>query len=114
MSSYFDGWRRAFSFSGTSTRAQFWIFNIVNAVLIYLVYYLMLADAIANGGETTALTGSLSLFFLVFTIPYVIASWSIAVRRLHDIGKSGWSLLLGVIPIIGSIILLVYYLSSSE
>ena len=112
---YFDGWRRTFSFSGKSTRAQFWTFNIVNALLIYAAYFLMISDAMSNPETVgSSLSGGIGIFLLIFTIPYFFASWSIAVRRLHDSGKSGWCLLLGVIPFIGWIILLVFYLSPSE
>ena len=113
MSAYLDGWKRAFSFSGKSTRAQFWVFNIINALLVYLIYAFMLADLMANG-DSGELSGVLSLFLLVFTIPYLIASWTIAVRRLHDSGKSGWCLLLGFIPLVGAIILFIFYLLPSE
>lgn len=114
MKTYFDGWKRTFSFKGNSTRAQFWTFNILNAILIYLVYFFMLADLLSGNGSGGDLIDELSIFLLVFTIPYLFASWTIAVRRLHDSGRSGWCLLLGLIPVVGWIILLVFYLSPSK
>lgn len=113
MRTYFNGWKRTFSFSGNSTRAQFWTFNIVNYLLVYLAYTLSLYNAI-KGGNGGYLSTGIDVFFLVFTIPYFFASWSIAVRRLHDAGHSGWNLLWGVVPVIGWLVLLVYYLSPSK
>ena len=113
MENYLDGWKRTFKFSGKSTRAQFWVFNILNYILIYLLYAFMLADLIASGGESE-IQGVFNIIMLIFSICYFFASWSIAVRRLHDSGKSGWCLLLGIIPFVGWIILLVFYLLPSE
>ena len=99
MGTYLYGWKRTFSFGGNSTRAQFWVFNNVNYLLVYLAYSFIIADLVVGSGEIDVV-GILSVALLVFTIPYFFASWSIAVRRLYDSGKSGWCLLLGLIPII--------------
>ena len=114
MKTYFDGWKRTFCFSGNSTRAQFWTFNIINCIVVYLVYTLSLYNAMKNGEDGGYLTICINVFFLVFPIPYLFATWSIAVRRLHDAGHSGWNLLWGVVPFIGWLVLLVYYLSPSK
>ena len=126
MKTYFDGWKRMFSFKGESTRAQFWVFHILNFFLIYVLYMLLFAAVISeltSEGEGTEvvdaisklnLSSGVSLFMSVFAFLYLIASWTIAVRRLHDSGKSGWCLLLGLIPMIGWIILLVFYLLPSK
>ena len=111
MNTYLDGWKRTFKFSGNSTRAQFWTFNILNAILVYLLYFIMFADLAANDGGNM---GLLSIGMFVFSIFYFFASWTIAVRRLHDSGRSGWCLLLGLIPFVGWIILLVFYLTPSK
>ena len=50
------------------------------------------------------------IYYLIMLIP----SLSLAVRRLHDVGKSGWYYLLGIIPIFGSILLLVYLIEDSN
>ena len=44
----------------------------------------------------------------------LLPSLAIAIRRLHDSGKSGWLILLGIIPIVGLILLIVFYVQSSE
>ena len=53
---------------------------------------------------------SLNIFSLVTLLP----SLAVSVRRLHDIGKSGWNLLWGFLPIIGWIVLLVYFCTDSQ
>ena len=113
MKTYLDGWKRTFKFSGESTRAQFWTFGIINFIIITAAYYVMIADLVING-EHAVFINYLSIGLTIFAFFYFFASWSIAVRRLHDSGRSGWCLLLGLIPFIGWLILLVFYLSPSK
>jgi uncharacterized membrane protein YhaH (DUF805 family) len=86
--------------------------------------------ATADGSTTVTLNGetynvppevAMEAFSGIFGLPFVIAClWglitfipnlAVAVRRLHDTDRSGWSLLFGLIPLIGAIILLVFFLS---
>ena len=54
------------------------------------------------------------IFYVIYLFAAFIPCISLQVRRLHDIGKSGWLLLLNFIPIIGPIVLLVWFCRSSE
>ena len=67
---------------------------------------------ILSSGEIGANVVSLAL--LIFAIPYIIASLTISIRRLHDSDRSGWWLLVGLIPLAGSLILLVLFLMPSK
>ena len=53
-------------------------------------------------------------FYFIYALALLIPSLAIAVRRLHDTGKSGWMILLGLIPFIGFIILIVFYVQPSD
>ncbi len=65
-----------------------------------------------------ALLTNISSIFLALYLLYVVAvvlpGIAIAVRRLHDTGKSGWYILLGLIPLVGFIILIVFYVQPSD
>jgi uncharacterized membrane protein YhaH (DUF805 family) len=50
----------------------------------------------------------------LFALAMLIPSISVGVRRLHDTDRSGWWLLLGLIPVIGAIVLIVFYLLDSQ
>ena len=50
----------------------------------------------------------------LYSLAVLIPGIAVSVRRLHDVGKSGWMLLIALIPIIGTIWLIVLYLSDSE
>ncbi|SLN72604.1 Inner membrane protein YhaI [Roseivivax jejudonensis] len=89
--------RRYLDFQGRSNRGEFWYWILDNLVLSIIAY--------AIGGDTLQ-----SLWGLATLIPGI----ALAVRRLHDIGKSGWWVLLWLIPVIGWIILIYWYAQRPE
>lgn len=90
------------NFNGRSTRSEYWFtylaFLIVGSVLGLLSSFLSIFKI---------LTGLLSLAIL-------IPSLALSIRRLHDIGKSGWYLLMSLIPLVGGIIVLVFLCTPSQ
>ena len=71
----------------------------------------MLAAIVGEGSFlTTVLTGFLTVFSLGILVPQI----AVSVRRLHDIGKSGWFYLIGLIPVIGWIFVLVWFCTDSQ
>ena len=99
-----DSYKRVFTnyanFSGRSGRAEYWWFALTLYALSFVLYRITLI-LIPNFGYY-ALT-PLIVTAVVTTIPY----FAVIVRRLHDINRSAWWLLLGLIPYIGAIVLLV-------
>lgn len=80
-------------------------------VIIYFVFYVALGIKTANSyGNTEAALLQTSAFSLIISL----MSLSLTVRRLHDIGKSGFWYFIQFIPVIGSIILLIWTLKNSE
>lgn len=51
---------------------------------------------------------------LLYALAALIPGIAVSVRRLHDIGRSGWWLLIGLIPLVGAIVLLVFYVQDSQ
>lgn len=86
------------NFSGRAQRSQFWFFFLFNILVSVAINVLITATGVK---ELIFLSGAYSLAILV---PYV----AVAVRRLHDIGKSGWFVLLFLIPCIGLILMIVW------
>ena len=90
-------------FSGRARRSEFWYF----ALFTFLVGIVTsVVDAILG---TDYDTGSGGLVNTLVSLVLLLPSLAVAVRRLHDTGRSGWWLLIGIIPIIGWIILIVWY-----
>jgi len=115
MDSFLEVMRKYADFNGRARRKEYWMF----ALFVFVIY---IGLAIA-GGLLTAIIAKTShgmggLVFLapayLFILAMLIPSLAVAVRRLHDTGKSGWFLLIGLIPFIGSIILLVFYCMDSQ
>lgn len=100
MSNYLDGWKRIVDFEGRSTRTQFWTFFLVNWA-INLVLTAVLRNIFAS-------------ISWILSIILFIAELSICIRRLHDTKRSGWNLLWFLLPLIGWIILLVFWLQPSK
>jgi uncharacterized membrane protein YhaH (DUF805 family) len=113
--------KRYAQFSGRSRRKEYWFFFlfllIVSMVLMALDSMLGLGGSTSRDFERSATGVSASyyssagiltgIFFLATFIPNL----AVAIRRLHDIDKSGWWLLIGLVPLIGWIVLIVFYLT---
>ena len=98
-------------FNGRASRKEFWavmLFSVLISFALQLLYTLGFAIS-DNLGLLLALP------FVIFSLGMVIPQLAVSVRRLHDTDKSGWWLLLGFIPIFGTIALIVLFsLASSE
>ena len=95
-------------FTGRATRSEYWYF-----VLFYLILSagLMIVDALLGWFNSELGIGVLSG---IYTLALMIPSLSVTVRRLHDTGRSAWWLLVGLIPIVGGIVLLVFFVQDSQ
>lgn len=93
-------------FSGRARRREYWTFVLVNC----LIAMLLLILGLAFGEDSPASNIMVTIFYLIMLVPNL----SVSVRRLHDIGKSGWYMFLSLIPLIGGLILLVWALMDSE
>ena len=98
-------------FNGRASRKEFWaviLFSVLISFALQLLYTLGFAIS-DNLGLLLALP------FVIFSLGMVIPQLAVSVRRLHDADKSGWWLLLGLIPIFGTIALIMLFsLASSE
>ena len=92
-------------FSGRARRSEYWYWTLFYIVLSVIASLLDRAVFNTNTGSVfTAIVG-LGLF---------LPSLAVAVRRLHDTTRSGWWILLGLIPVIGAIVLIVFYVQDSH
>jgi len=96
MQWYLKVLRQYADFTGRARRTEYWMFTLFN-VIIGVV--LLLIDYGLG-------TGFLNW---IYSLAVLVPSLAVGARRLHDIGRSGWWQLLGFIPIIGAIILIVWY-----
>ena len=96
--------RRYSNFTGRSRRREFWMYTLFYILLSIGATFLDNLFGFISLGDTYGPISSL------YAVIMLLPSIAVAIRRLHDIGKSGWTLLLGLIPVIGTIWLLIYFL----
>ena len=103
--SFTDAVKSVFSqyvgFKGRARRSEYWwfvLFNIIVSVVISLL---------------ASLTGW-NFLSILYSLAVLLPGLAVAVRRLHDIGKSGWFYLFAFIPLVGAIILRVWFCKDSE
>jgi uncharacterized membrane protein YhaH (DUF805 family) len=98
---YMDVLRKYTVFHGRAGRPEFWWFTLVNIVVSVVIFQIVIG-AIAGHAVGEALSG---LYGLAVLLPNL----GVAIRRLHDTNRTGWWILIGIIPVIGWIILIVFY-----
>lgn len=95
-------------FDGRARRREYWIFAVFNMIFSFLA---VIFDNIFD----IAIRGiGYGPIYLVYALVVFLPSLGVSVRRLHDVGKSGWYLFISLIPIIGSIWLLVLFCTDSQ
>lgn len=96
------------NFSGRSSRAAYWWWMLW---IVMISVVLSIVDGFIVGFDSAATAGPLGGIFSLITL---IPSIALSVRRLHDINRRGWWLLLTLIPIIGWIILFVWSVTQGD
>lgn len=108
MSWFLQALRKYATFDGRAQRSEYWYFFLF---YLLIVIALSIVDALLGTFSEEEGIGLLSgLFVLAMLIP----SLAVGARRLHDIGRSAWWLLLALVPIVGTIMLLVFAVRDSE
>ena len=120
ITAYKSMFKKYAQFRGRSRRSEYWFAGLANFIVVML-FYLLFVPAfvdIANYGDisngSAAFMGIASILMMIYCIVVFVPSLALSVRRLHDIGKSDWFLLLGLIPYVGSIILFVFMVLDSQ
>jgi len=99
---YLLPWKKVADFEGRACRREYWIFQLVNLLM---------------GSVLGVMATGMAIFFAaawIFVSAQLVPHFAVTVRRLHDIGRSGWWILIGLMPLIGWLILLVLCLSDSQ
>jgi len=117
-------------FSGRARRKELWIFVFLNMIFSNAILLLenvlgitafdfanatMIFDNVLRTA-TPDLFGSMGFgwLYLTYNLAVLLPSFAVGVRRFHDIGKSGWNYFVGLIPLVGVIILLVWFCKDSQ
>jgi|TARA_B110000908_G_scaffold135210_1_gene159943 uncharacterized membrane protein YhaH (DUF805 family) len=95
-------------FNGRARRKEYWMFVLFNTIfsILAMIFDNVFGIAIEGIGYGP--------IYLLYVLAMMIPSLAVAVRRLHDVGKSGWMILISLIPIIGGIWLLVLFVTDGN
>ena len=94
-------------FSGRAHRTEFWMFVLINLIVSIILGFIDSMLGLASEEGYGLLSG-------VYVLAVLLPSVAVAVRRLHDTGRSGWWQLIGFVPLVGFIVLLVFYVLDSQ
>jgi uncharacterized membrane protein YhaH (DUF805 family) len=97
-------------FQGRARRSEFWLWELF-LIIVYAILYVPLFTLGMDGstGQMNAIGSIIGLILGVFALAIIIPSIAVTVRRLHDTNRSGWWIFLGFVPLIGGIVLLIFY-----
>lgn len=109
MNWYLKALRQYADFDGRARRTEYWMYTLFNLIFICVLYALFFIIG-ADSSMAMLILALIGLYSLATFIPSI----AVAIRRLHDVGKSGWMLLVVFIPLLGGIWLLVLYCTDSQ
>ncbi|RLQ94870.1 DUF805 domain-containing protein [Falsibacillus albus] len=89
-------------FQGRARRKEYWMYALINEIIVLIL------TALQHAADLPSII--LGLYSLAVLIPGLAVSF----RRLHDTGKSAWWLLIAIIPIVGLIVLLIFFCQDSQ
>ena len=99
-------------FSSRARRQEYWMFALFN--IVFAIIALMLDIFLGTTFEIQGLSIGTGFVSIVYSLFVLIPNLALSVRRLHDVGKSGWFLLIAFIPFIGGVWLLILFLTDSQ
>jgi uncharacterized membrane protein YhaH (DUF805 family) len=108
MNWYVEVLKKYAVFSGRARRKEYWMFFLFNLIITFV---LILIDSLMG---TISPQSGLGLLSGLYSLAVLIPSIAVTIRRLHDTGRSGWWILIGLVPVIGGIVLLVFMVLDSE
>lgn len=104
------------NFRTRARRSEYWFFVLFN--LIFAIAAMLVDNLLGTTYKFPSEFGEAGLpygwVYTLYALVLFIPGLAVAVRRLHDVGKSGWFLLIGLIPLIGFIWLLVLFLTEGK
>jgi len=89
-------------FEGRSRRSEFWFFALFNLIIGLIL------------GVIDTLLGLFGILSILYGLAVLIPGLAVGVRRLHDIGQSGWLMLIGLVPFLGALVLLILFVMDSK
>ena len=110
MKGFVDFWKNYFNFKDRTSRKDFWMTILIMFLISFVIGLIFPGTSSTSSNSFEYHASAVSSIWSLATF---IPSLAMEVRRLHDINKSGWWLLIALVPIVGWIVLLVFYCSKA-
>lgn len=111
-----SAYRKFASFSGRASRSEYWWFALYLLITSILIAFIESALGLGSGVVSSA-EGEFSASYsggplsIIWSLGNLLPSLALGVRRLHDTDRSGWWYLIAFVPLVGFIVLLVFFCS---
>lgn len=102
------------TFSGRASREEYWWYvlaMLIVMVIARLIDGLLYAPMVGTGAFDDAAGQPLSF---LLSLALLLPGLAVSARRLHDLGRTGWWLLIGLVPVIGALVLLYFYVQKGD
>lgn len=102
------------TFSGRASRSEFWWWFLALCILLLIARIIdgaLIAPMLGFGAFQEESGQPLSV---LLALAVLLPNIAVGIRRLHDTGRVGWWLLIGLIPVVGTLVLLYFYVQPSE
>lgn len=99
---YFEVLQKYAVFDGRARRKEYWMFFLFNIIVVIAISII----------ETSI--GLPTVLSTLYSLAVLLPGLGVTIRRLHDTGRSGWWVLIGLIPLLGVIILLIFFVQEGE
>ncbi|QIG05945.1 DUF805 domain-containing protein [Proteus sp. ZN5] len=96
------------NFSGRARRKEYWMFTLVNTIIITVLYAILMSSIDMYTGEMSSLGSIAGIIIGIYSLAIIVPSLAVTIRRFHDQDKSGWMFLLAFIPAVGGLIVFVF------
>ena len=112
MNWYLKVLKQYVDFSGRARRKEYWMFVLFN--IIFAVVAMTFDNVLGTTFELYGQSVGYGWIYLLYCLAIILPGLAVCVRRLHDIGKSGWYYLIAFIPLIGFIVLIIWFCQNSQ
>jgi uncharacterized membrane protein YhaH (DUF805 family) len=105
VSWYLDVLKKYAVFGGRARRREYWMFTLINIIIVVLLGMIEGVLGISTGQ---------SILATIYSLAVLLPAIAVGVRRLHDTDRSGWWMLIGLVPILGALVLLIFAVQDSQ
>ena len=113
MNYYLEALKKYAVFHGRAHRAEFWWFVLFNAIFSFALN-ITFGARVGVPEESVSSASPLAILPAIYGLAVLLPAIGVSIRRLHDTNRSGWWLLIAFFPIVGAIVLIVFYAQAGD